>query len=54
LALKKGLGKNPEISVSRVIKSNTGAGVEAFSIRTQDAWTKELDGLLEGNGMVQG
>ena len=53
IARSKGLGENPEINFSRINKGTAG-GVEAFSIRTQDAWEHEFSSLTDGNGMLQG
>ena len=52
IAGSKGLGANPEVNFAR-IKEVLG-GVEAFSIRTQDASQHEFPSLVDGNGMLQG
>lgn len=53
IARSKGLGANPEVNFARTNKVASG-GVEAFSIRTQDAWDHELPSLVNGSGMLQG
>ena len=53
IALAKGLGQNPEVTVARVKKNDNG-GVDVFSIRTQDAWKHELPTIVTGNEMLQG
>jgi len=40
IAKGKGLGENSEVTIARVQKA--GSGVEAFSLRTQDAWNMSL------------
>lgn len=56
IALSKGLGQNPEVTLARVNK-NANGGVDVYSIRTQDAWKHEYPSLINdiyGNGMLQG
>ena len=52
IARSKGLGVNPEVNYARIHR--VARGVEAFSIRTQDAWQHEFPSLLDGTGMLQG
>ena len=52
IAVSKGLGKSFEMSIARVQKASSG--VEAFSLRTQDAWKHEFPKLIDGSGMLQG
>lgn len=53
IARSKDLGANPEVNFARINKVASG-GVEAFTIRTQDAWDHELPSLVNGSGMLQG
>ena len=53
IAKNKGLDGNPEINIARMKK--VPGGVEAFSLRTQDAWEHELPVITaDGNAMLQG
>ena len=52
IARSKGLGENPEITIATVQKA--GSGIDAFSLRTQDAWEYDFKKLVKGNGMLQG
>ena len=54
IASTKGLGQNPEITIARVKKNQTGAGVDVFSIHTQEAWENEFPFFMTGTGMLQG
>ena len=54
IAISKGLGENPEVTIARVKKASSGSGVQTFSLRTQDAWQYKLETLIQGNGMLQG
>ena len=52
IARSKGLEANPQVYFARINK--VAGGVEAFSIRTQDAWQHEFPSLVDGYGMLQG
>ena len=54
IATDKGLGQRPDVSIGRVNRNNQSAGIEVFSIRTQDAWSHEFSNILSGNAMLQG
>ena len=55
IALSKGLGQNPGVTLVRINKNPTG-GIDVYSIRTQAAWQHEFPHLMNDkyrNAMLQ-
>ena len=55
VALSKGLGQNPAVTLARINMNPTG-GIDVYSIHTQAAWQHEFPNLINdkyGNAMLQ-
>lgn len=50
IAVSKGVGKSFDMSIARVQKALSG--VEAFSLRAQDAWKHKFPKLIDGSEML--
>jgi len=49
IVFSKGLRKNVDITIARVVKLSVSSEIETYSLLTQEAWKLEFLNLTDGN-----